>query len=207
MKILIATRNEGKRREYVALLATPGVGLEQAEWITLDEAGIEAEVEETGGTFEENARLKAAAYARLSGLLTLADDSGLEVDALGGAPGVQSARYAGPGASDSDRYLKLLQVLDGVPPEERGARFVCVVAVCTPDGEMHTAEGRIEGRIAYESRGTHGFGYDPIFYIPGLRMTLAEAGSEIKNRLSHRALALEAIRPTLAVLVERLSKR
>jgi XTP/dITP diphosphohydrolase len=205
VKILIATRNEGKRREYVELLAMPGVGLEQAEWITLDEAGIQAEVEETGETFEENARLKAAAYARQSGLLTLADDSGLEVDALGGAPGVQSARYAGPGASDSDRYLKLLQALEGVPPEERGARFVCVVAVCAPDGEMHTAEGRIEGRIAYESRGTHGFGYDPIFYVPGLRMTMAEAGSEIKNRLSHRARALEAIRPTLAALVERLA--
>ena len=204
MKILIATRNEGKRREYMELLSNADLAQRSIDWLTLDDAGIQAEVEEMGDTFEENARLKAVTYARLSGLLTLADDSGLVVDALGGAPGVQSARYAGPGASDADRYRKLLREMQGVPTQDRSARFICVVALCTPGGEVYVAEGRVEGRIAYEPRGTHGFGYDPIFYIPGLRMTLAQAGPEIKNRISHRARALEAIKPKLAALVARV---
>jgi XTP/dITP diphosphohydrolase len=200
VKILVASGNPGKLKEYRELL-TSGTGGIVLEWLLLSDLGITSEVEETGTTFEENARLKAAAYAHASGLLTLADDSGLEVDALGGAPGVLSARYGGPSATDRDRCQKLLKQLENVPVEERGARFVCVVAVCVPEGEIASAEGELRGRIGFEPRGTHGFGYDPIFYIPGLHMTLAQAGPEIKNRISHRARALEAIRPTLARLI------
>ncbi|HOA24084.1 MAG TPA: XTP/dITP diphosphatase [Aggregatilineales bacterium] len=197
MKILIATRNPGKLREYEEMLAGLSVNGEPIDLVMLDDLGIETEVEETGDTFEENAVLKARAYAEQSGLLTLADDSGLAVDALGGAPGVLSARYAGEDATDADRYRKLLRELEGVPPEDRGARFVCAVALCTPEGEVYTAEGDVKGRIAFEPKGTQGFGYDPIFYIPGLRMTMAQADPEIKNRISHRAEALKAIRPVL----------
>lgn len=201
MRILIATRNNGKLREYGELLGDLTTNGEPVELVMLDDLGIEEEVEETGATFEENAVLKAVAYARESGLLTLADDSGLEVAALGGAPGVRSARYAGPDASDADRYRKLLSELQGLPPDERAARFVCAVAVSTPAGVVSTAEGTINGAIALEPRGSQGFGYDPVFYIPGLRMTMAEAGVEVKNRLSHRAEALRNIRPALEELL------
>lgn len=201
MKILIATRNPGKLSEYQEMLDGLVVNSEDVELVMLDDLGIETDVEETGETFEQNAVLKAKAYAQESGLLTLADDSGLAVDALGGAPGVYSARYAGPGATDRDRTFKLLKELEGIPPEDRAARFVCVVAVCTPGGEVYTAEGDVKGRIAYEMSGTQGFGYDPIFYIPGLRMTLGQADPEIKNQISHRAEALKAIRPTLEKLL------
>lgn len=195
-KILVATRNPGKLREYVDLL----VGL-LVEWVSLSDVGIEMDVDETGATFEENARLKATTYAQESGLLALADDSGLEVDALDGAPGVYSSRYAGPGTGDSDRYRLLLRNLEGVPGERRTARFRCVVAVCTPDGELHTAEGTCEGRITHTPRGEHGFGYDPVFYVIERGATMAELEPEIKNRISHRARALEAIRPTLQALI------
>jgi XTP/dITP diphosphohydrolase len=203
VKILIATRNPGKLREYRDLLTDLSTGAESLEWVLLTDLGIETDVGETGATFEENARLKAAAYAQESGLLTLADDSGLEVDALNGAPGVRSARYAGPGASDGDRYQKLLRELEGVPPEARTARFRCVVAVSTPDGEIHTASGDCPGQIAFEPRGSFGFGYDPVFYMPDRSLTMAELPPEIKNQISHRARALEAIRPTLADLIRR----
>jgi XTP/dITP diphosphohydrolase len=206
MKVLVATSNPGKLREYAELLADLDTGGLLVEWLSLADVGIDDEVDETGETMEENARLKAAAYSRLSSLLTLADDSGLEVDALGGAPGVHSARFSGPGANDIDRYQKLLDLLRDVPPGERGAQFRCVVALCAPEGEMHTAEGICRGQIAYEPRGTHGFGYDPVFYLPGLRMTLAEAGPEIKNRISHRARALAAIRPVLEALIRSQGK-
>ena len=202
MRILIATRNGGKLREYVEMLGDLAVNGEPVELVMLGDLGIETEVEETGDTFEENAILKARAYAAESGLLTLADDSGLAVDALGGAPGVHSARYAGPDATDEDRYRKLLREMESVPPEDRAARFVCVVAVCTPDGQVHTAEGDVKGRIAFEPRGSQGFGYDPVFYIPGLRMTMAQAGPEIKNRISHRAVALQNIKPALVRLID-----
>jgi XTP/dITP diphosphohydrolase len=203
VKILIATRNPGKLREYRDLLADLPTGTESLEWVLLTDIGIEVDVEETGTTFEENARLKAAAYSQMSGLLTLADDSGLEVDALGGSPGVRSARYAGPGASDSDRYQKLLRELEGVPSEARTARFRCVVAVSTPEGEIHTASGDCPGQIAFEPRGSFGFGYDPVFYMPDRGLTMAELPPEIKNRISHRARALEAIKPTLSDLISR----
>lgn len=201
MEILIATRNAGKLREYEEMLGELSVNGERVRLVMLDDLGIEMEVEETGETFEQNAVLKATVYARESGLLTLADDSGLEVEALGGAPGVQSARYAGPEATDADRYRKLLREMEGLPPEDRAARFVCVVAVCTPEGDVFTAEGEVKGRIAFEPRGTQGFGYDPVFHVPGLRMTMAQAEPDIKNQISHRAEALKAIRPTLEELL------
>jgi len=192
MKLLIATHNPGKAREYRALLA--GLPL---ELVWPDELGLDLQVDEAGSTFEENARLKALAYARASGLWTLADDSGLEVDALGGAPGVHSARYAGPGASDADRYRLLLERMAGVPEGQRQARFRCVVALASPEGQVWTAEGKVEGVIAWEPRGENGFGYDPVFYMPDLGCTMAELPREEKNRLSHRARAVEAIRPLL----------
>ncbi|MBN1137815.1 MAG: XTP/dITP diphosphatase [Anaerolineae bacterium] len=189
VKLLVATNNRGKAREYEELLA--GLPLE----VTFPaREGITLEVEESGATFEENARLKALAYARASGLLALADDSGLEVDALGGAPGVWSARYAGPGASDADRYQKLLDTLAGVPDGQRTARFRCVVALAWPNGAVRTAEGRCEGRIGWAPRGEHGFGYDPVFIVDGLGgQTMAELAPEIKNRISHRARAVQAL--------------
>lgn len=194
--LLVATHNKGKLREYRDLLRDV-----PARLVYLDEVGIHEEVPETGATFEENAVQKARAYARLSGLLTLADDSGLEVDALGGAPGVHSARYAGLNASDEDRIRKLLAELEGVPPEKRTARFRCVIAVATPEGEVVTAEGTVEGFIADAPRGHHGFGYDPVFYLPERGCTMAELPPEEKNRISHRARAAQAIKPRLLELL------
>ena len=192
VKLLIATHNPGKVREYQEILA--GLPLE----LTYPaQEGLHIEVAETGESFAENARLKAAAYARASGLLTLADDSGLEVDALGGEPGIHSARYAGRGASDEERYQLLLEKLQGVPWEERIARFRCVIAVATPDGQVHTAEGTCEGIIAFEPRGEHGFGYDPVFYFPEYGMTMAELPPEAKNKISHRARAAQKAREIL----------
>ena len=192
MKLLIATHNPGKVREYEELLA--GLPLE----LTYPaQEGLGIEVAETGKSFAENARLKAAAYARASGLLTLADDSGLEVDALGGEPGIHSARYAGKGASDEERYRLLLEKLKESPWEERTARFRCVIAVATPDGRIHTAEGTCEGIIAFEPRGEHGFGYDPVFYLEEYGKTMAELSSETKNKISHRANAARRAREIL----------
>jgi XTP/dITP diphosphohydrolase len=191
--ILVATRNPGKLREYAHLLADLPV-----EWLTLDQAGITLEVEETGDSFLTNARLKAAAYARAGGLPTLADDSGLEVDALGGAPGVNSARYAGPGASDRERYELLLSKLKGVPQAQRSARFVCVVAIAMPHGAIRTTRGEVRGRIIDQPRGEHGFGYDPVFWLEERGCTMAELPPDEKNKISHRARALRAMRPTLA---------
>jgi len=201
VKILVATRNPGKRREYADLLADLDTGGEPVDWLMLEDVGIDTEVEETGETFEANAVLKATTYAVESGLLTLADDSGLAVDALGGAPGVYSARFAGPGASDRDRYQKLLRELEGIPPQDRSARFVCVVAIATPEGEVFSAEGDIKGQIEFEPKGSNGFGYDPVFHIPGLRMTMAQLDSATKNKISHRAVALGNIKPTLQQVI------
>ncbi len=196
IKLLVATNNPGKVREYEALLR----GL----LLTLTypaQEGIDIEVEETGSTFTENARLKATAYAGASDLLTLADDSGLEVDALGGEPGTRSARYAGQGASDEDRYRLLLSKLEGVSWEGRTARFRCVIAVARPQGEVRTAEGTCEGVIAFEPKGEHGFGYDPVFYMAEHGQTMAELEPEVKNRISHRARAAEGARRILQELL------
>ncbi len=183
-KLLIATHNRGKVREYRRLLE----GL-PFDVVYLDELGINDSVEETGETFAENAISKALAYARMTGLLTWADDSGLVVDALGGAPGVRSARYAGPGATDEERYRKLLHEMDGIPWEKRTARFRSVVAIATPGGHAWTTEGVCEGMIAFEPKGNYGFGYDPIFYLPELGKHMAELPPDKKNRISHRGEA------------------
>ena len=146
-------------------------------------------MEETGSSFEQNACVKAREYATLSGLLTLADDSGLEVDALDGAPGVLSARYGGPGKSDEDRVVILLENLKDVPWDERSGRFRCVIAIAWPSGEVKTVAGVVEGVIQYETRGANGFGYDPVFNLPHLGCTMAELSLEEKNSLSHRGQA------------------
>lgn len=163
------------------------------------ELDLQIEVPEDGATFADNARQKAQAYARASNLLTLADDSGLEVDALGGAPGIYSARYAS--GHDADRVAVLLAQLRGVPWERRTARFRCVVAIVTLTGELYDAEGVCEGLIAFELAGQGGFGYDPVFYLPEYNCTMAELPQGEKNRISHRALAVEAALPTLRRLL------
>ena len=198
MQLLLATRNAGKLEELRELLA--GLPL---ELFSLNDAGIAEEIPEVGDTFLENAVLKAEGYARLSGLNTLADDSGLTVQALGGAPGVQSARWAGPHASDRDRIDLLLQQLQGVPAHERQAEFRCTVAIAEPAHRVRTVEGVCCGVILDAPRGSHGFGYDPVFYIPQLGRTMAELTREEKNRVSHRALAIRAARPILEDLLVR----
>lgn len=200
LRLLVATRNRGKLREYRQLLADMPV-----EVIDLEELGIMEEVAETGSTFVENAVQKALAYARLSGLWTWAEDSGLEVDALGGEPGVHSARFAGPEATDADRYRLLLQRMAHVPPGQRTARFRCVIAIATPEGRVELAEGHCEGEIALAPRGAHGFGYDPVFYLPDRQRTMAELPPEEKNRISHRAQAARTARQILERMLADLS--
>lgn len=189
---LIATRNPGKFREYQDLLAGLPFRL-----TSLDQEKITLAVDEVGRGYRENAVLKARAYARVSSLLTLADDSGLEVDALYGEPGVYSSRYA---TSDSERIQLLLDRMQDIPRERRTARFRCVVALATPQGQTWTAEGTVDGIVAFESKGEHGFGYDPIFYLPEYGKTMAELDMEEKNKISHRARATQAIRPVLEQL-------
>jgi XTP/dITP diphosphohydrolase len=200
-QLVLATQNPGKHREYEALLAGLLVRL-----VLPRELGLDGEVPETGSTYAENARLKAVALAQATGLAALGDDSGLEVEALGGAPGLLSARYAGPGASDADRRRKLLHELRQVPPP-RPARFVCVVAVAAPDGSGGVTavefEGVCRGEIALEERGANGFGYDPVFYVPAYGRTMAELPEEVKNTLSHRARAVQAARSYLEQLFRR----
>ncbi len=190
--LVIATGNPGKFNEIAALLQGLDVLL-----LPLDRAGPITVPPEGGESFQDNARLKAEAVAGASGYLTLADDSGLEVDALGGRPGVQSARFGGPQATDADRNLLLLGLLRGVPMERRTARFRCVVAVAEPQGPVHVSQGTCEGQITLTPRGTRGFGYDPVFEIPSLGKTLAEIAPEVKNRLSHRSQALAGARAIL----------
>ena len=198
-KLLVGTNNPGKVREYEELLTDLP---ETLEVTFLAREGLTLEVEESGETFEENARIKALAYAQASGLISLADDSGLEVDALGGAPGVHSARYAGPATSDVDRYRKLLDALANIPAGQRSARFRCVVALALPDGTVHTADGFCEGEIGFAPRGEHGFGYDPVFVAKGHGgRTMAELPPDVKNEISHRARALLAIQPVLRKLI------
>ncbi len=194
-KLLLATNNKGKVREYRNLLQ----GL-PFELVTPAELGITTSVDEVGGSLEENARLKATILAAESRLLALADDSGLEVDALGGEPGPLSARYAGEGASDRDRVDYLLLRLKDVPREKRSARFRCVIAIATPDGEVEFCSGECRGIITFEPKGEHGFGYDPIFYLPELNKTMAQLPLAVKNQISHRG---QAARKTYRIL-ERL---
>lgn len=197
-KLLIATHNQGKVREYRELLADLPV-----EVTFLDELGITTEVDETGESFAENAVLKALGYAEMTGLWTWADDSGLEVDALNGEPGIYSARYGGL-ASDQARYTYLLERLADVPADQRAARFRCVVALALPDGDAFTASGVIEGAIVSAPRGHNGFGYDPIFQIEWSDLTMAELSPELKNSISHRAKAARSARRILMTLLEEL---
>lgn len=181
MKLLIATTNPGKITEYRDLLAdTP------LQVVSLRDVGIDWDVAETGSTFAENALLKARAYAQAGGLPTLADDSGLCVDALGGAPGLYSARYA---SGAQARIEKLLDEMRDIPPEQRGAKFVCVIALVLPDGAAWTFEGECVGRIAQHASGANGFGYDPIFFMPEHGQTMADLPEDFKNTISHRARA------------------
>lgn len=195
VKLLIATHNQGKVREYRTLLADLPI-----EVTYLDAEGITLEVDETGATFEENALLKARAYAAYSGLLTWADDSGLEVDALGGAPGVFSARYGAPAArNDVERYRLLLEQLAATAEADRSARFRCVAALAWPDGRTAITHGVCEGRIATAPRGDYGFGYDPVFLVADFDyiLTMAELPAQVKNQISHRARASHAARAIL----------
>ena len=194
-KLLLATSNPGKIREYRFLLDSLGYKI-----TTLAEEGIAKVVTESGNNYEQNARLKAATYAKLSQLLTLADDSGLEVDALNGEPGVKSARFAGEAATDADRVSFLLAKLNGVARERRTARFKCVIVIANPEGQSKVCYGECQGMIALEAKGENGFGYDPIFFLPEIGKTLAELPLEMKNQISHRARASQKARQVLQQL-------
>jgi XTP/dITP diphosphohydrolase len=183
-KLLLATTNPGKIREYRSLFSDLGYQI-----VTLAEEGIHEVATEPGNSYKENAQLKAAAYAKLTRLTTIADDSGLEVDALDGEPGIHSARFAGGDATDADRIRMLLAKLANIPWEERTARFECVIAMVAPEGRLELCRGECHGIIAFEARGENGFGYDPVFYLPEMGKTMAEISFEMKNRLSHRAQA------------------
>lgn len=192
LELLIASRNQKKKKELETILSGFDVKL-----LSLDDLPPLPEVEEDGLTFAENAIKKALTVARQSKLLTLADDSGLVVDALQGAPGIYSARYAGPDANDAKNNRKLLQALQEIPDTERTARFVCVIALASPDGNVQTVKGSCEGRIDRTLHGAGGFGYDPLFIPDGYEQSFAELPAEEKNRISHRGMALQKIRPLL----------
>ena len=183
-KLLLATNNQAKVIEYKSLLSNL-----PSKLVTPADLGITTRVSETGKSLEENAKLKATALAAESNLVAMADDSGLEVDALNGEPGPLSARYAGESATDSERINYLLSRLEGVPWEKRTALFRCVIAIATPGGKVEVCSGKRQGSITFEPRGEHGFGYDPIFYLPELDKTMAELPFEIKNQVSHRGQA------------------
>ena len=182
-KVVAATNNKNKLREFKEILAPLGYQV-----VSLGELGIEVDIEETGDTFQENSLIKAKAILELSGMAALADDSGLMVDALGGEPGVYSARYCQ--GSDSDRVQFLLKKMENVPDGERTARFVSAITLCFPDGDVLTALGTCEGIITHEARGSNGFGYDPIFYVEQFKKTFAELTADQKNMISHRGNAL-----------------
>ena len=190
--LLLATTNRHKLDEFRVIFARLPFTL-----LSLADIQLDMDVEETGTTFLENAELKARTYAQVSGMLSLADDSGLEIDALGGAPGVYSARFMGADTSYEERFRAILEQLQGLPQEQRSARFRCVISLAEPSGYCRSVEGVIEGVIADAPRGTNGFGYDPIFLLPELGKTTAELPPEHKNRISHRGLAAEKARQLL----------
>lgn len=194
-KIIFATGNEGKMREVRMILQDLGV-----EILSLKEAGIAADVEENGTTFEENAVIKATEIMKMCGEIVLADDSGLEVDALNKEPGIYSARYMGHDTSYHIKNKSLIDRLEGKSGKERNARFVCVIAAAFPDGRVFITRGTMEGQIGYEERGENGFGYDPIFYLPEYGCYSAELPLEEKNKLSHRGKALRLMKEKLKEL-------
>ena len=195
--LLIATHNPDKVREFREIFAH--LPLELA---SLDDAQVRFEVDETGQTMRENAVLKAEQYCEATGLLTLADDSGLEIDALGGEPGVLSSRFAGPDAGAEERNRLILERMRGLPPAQRSARYRCVIAVAGPGVPVQTVEATCEGQIALEPRGNGGFGYDPIFFLPPLAETMAEVPASLKNLVSHRGKAARAAEQLLRTLLE-----
>jgi XTP/dITP diphosphohydrolase len=194
MKLVLATRNEGKVREIREILQDQN----RIELLSLRSYPDAPDVVEDGNTYEENAIKKASTLAEYTGHVTIADDSGLEVDALEGAPGVHSARYAGEDASDQDRILKLLDALQNIPDDQRSGRFTCAVAIAKPLAQIRVVQGVCEGRVIRTPRGESGFGYDPVFVPVGYDNTFAELGDEIKNQISHRAKALEKARKLLS---------
>lgn len=195
-KLLLASNNPGKLKEFLQIFQTLSF-----ELLTPSEINLSLDIEENGSTYMENAALKVRAFAKASGLLTVADDSGLEVDALGGQPGIYSARYSdSPNASDADRRAFLLKNLSG-KARPWTARFYCTIAICNPSGDIQYSEGICPGEIIPEERGIHGFGYDPIFLIPSLGLTMAELPDYEKNRISHRARAGQAAVPILQSLL------
>jgi XTP/dITP diphosphohydrolase len=201
-KILVATGNPGKITELRAMLDA------DVRWLGLADFDNIAEVEEDGATFAENARKKATGYAKATGLWTIADDSGLVVDALGGAPGVKSARFSGDKLQESDRTLidhrniaKVLELLKDVPKEKRTARFVCCLSLASPEKVLIETEGTLEGLIAKKEIGKNGFGYDPVFFVPHLERTVGELTAEEKNAISHRGNAIRKLRPLLDELL------
>ncbi len=196
-KLLVATHNKGKVTEFSEMMQDMAL-----DWLGLDDVGITEDVPETGNTFRENAVLKAVAYAQMTGLLTLADDSGLEIDALDGAPGVYSARYGGPGLTHVQRYQLVLQQLVDVPEVARAARFRCVIVMADGHGRiLAEADGVCEGVIARVPAGSGGFGYDPIFFLPDQGQTMAQLSSTEKHRVSHRGRAIRQLEPLLRQIV------
>lgn len=191
-RIIFATGNAGKMKEIRMIMADTGM-----EVLSMKEAGISADIEENGSTYEENALIKARAVAALTDGIVLADDSGLEIDYLNGEPGVYSARYLGEDTSYSIKNANLIERLNGVPDERRTARFVCAIAAVLPDGRELTVRAAIEGQIGYAEKGTNGFGYDPIFYVPEMGKTTAELTEEEKNKVSHRGKALRLMKEEL----------
>lgn len=192
MKIIFATGNENKLREIRQITADMDI-----EVVSMKEAGVYTDVDETGTTFEENAFLKAAAIAKKCGLPTLADDSGLEIDYLGKQPGIYSSRFMGEDTPYSEKNAELLRRMEGVPDEERTARFVCAICYVRPDGSSETVRATMEGIVAHQAAGENGFGYDPIFFLPEKGCTSAELPPEEKNRISHRGKALRKMRDIL----------
>ena len=195
LRVVLATRNEDKIREIRHILSALPVA-----FLSLMDFAEVPEIVEDGATFLENARKKALAVWEHTGLTSLADDSGLEVEALGGLPGVMSRRYAGPDATYADNNAKLLERLRGILPESRKARFVCVAALVTAAGKFYFAEGELRGLIAESPAGTGGFGYDPLFYLPEHDRTVAEINTDLKNTISHRARAMGAMREIIGAL-------
>ena len=191
-KIIFATGNEGKMKEVRMILEDLGLPV-----LSLKDAGITADVEENGTTFEENAQIKAKAIMEMTGALGLADDSGLEVDALDKEPGIYSARYMGHDTSYHIKNQNIIDRLEGKVGEERSARFVCAIAAAFPDGRVLITRGTMEGQIGYEEKGENGFGYDPIFYLPEYQCYSAELSLEEKNKLSHRGKALRLMKERL----------
>lgn len=191
-RMIFATGNEGKMKEIRMILQELEVPV-----VSMREAGVSAEIEENGKSFEENAIIKARAVMELTGETALADDSGLEIDYLDGAPGIYSARYMGEDTSYDIKNNAILELLKDVPDEKRTARFVCVIACAMPDGTILTSRGTMEGMIAHEIRGENGFGYDPVFYLPECCCTSAELSPDQKNELSHRGKALRVMRELL----------